>query len=97
MPNAIGARIMEGDMRSANDKSERSEVVGATRNQATAATPSRRQVFALAAVLAATSLTGVAAIAGLQRRVPPAPTAPRVGQVITPATPAAPRRAEPGD
>jgi len=62
-------------------------------------TPSRRQIFALAAVLAATSLTGAAAIAGLTRTVPAAPTTPRVGQTINPATPAStpPHRVEPGD
>ena len=60
-------------------------------------TASRRQLFALAAVLAATSLTGVAAIAGLTRTVPAAPTSPQVGQTITPAGPTQPRRVEPGD
>ena len=60
-------------------------------------TASRREVFALAAVLTATALTGAAAIAGLKRNVPAAPTAPRVGQTITPVTPAPPRRVEPGD
>ena len=60
--------------------------------------PSRRELFALAAVLAATALTGVAAIAGLNRSAPVAPTTPRVGQVLTPAAaPSAPRRVEPGD
>jgi len=62
-------------------------------------TPSRRQIFALAAVLAATSLTGAVAIAGLTRSVPPVPTTPKVGQTITPATPASTpaHRVEPGD
>lgn len=62
-------------------------------------TPSRRQLFALAAVLAATALTGAAAIAGLTRSEPAAPSVPRVGQTIIPAAPAttAPRRVEPGD
>ena len=59
--------------------------------------PSRRELFALAAVLAATALTAGAAIAGLTRSpgAPPAST-PTVDQVITPA-PSAPRRVEPGD
>lgn len=61
--------------------------------------PSRRELFALAAVLAATALTAGAAIAGLTRTpgAPPAPV-PTVDQIITPAAPAqAPRRVEPGD
>lgn len=62
-----------------------------------ATTVSRRQVFLLAAVLAATALTGAAAIAGLKRTVPAAPTAPAVGQTITPAPPTAPARVGPGD
>lgn len=60
-------------------------------------TPSRRQIFALAAALAVTMLTGTAAIAGLTRSTPPAPTAPRVGQIITPAAPTVMHRVEPGD
>ena len=39
--------------------------------------PSRRELFAVAAALAATVLTGAAAVAGLTRRVPAAPTVPR--------------------
>ena len=59
--------------------------------------PGRRQVFALAAVLAATVLTAGAAIAGLTRSpdAPPAST-PTVDQIVTP-TPSAPQRVEPGD
>lgn len=70
---------------------------GAVRPDAPA--PSRRQVFALAAVLAATALTGAAAIAGLSRPVTAAPQVPHVGQTIVPATPATvtPHRIEPGD
>ncbi len=62
--------------------------------------PSRRELFALASVLAATALTAGAAIAGLTRApgAPPAPV-PTVDQIITPAVPATttPRRVEPGD
>jgi hypothetical protein len=59
--------------------------------------PSRRELFALAAVLAATALTAGAAIAGLTRSPGAAPAStPTVDQVITPA-PLAPRRVEPGD
>ena len=65
-----------------------------------AKTPSRRELFALASVLAATALTAGAAIAGLTRTpsAPPAPV-PTVDQIITPAAPATttPRRVEPGD
>ncbi len=59
--------------------------------------PSRRELFGLAAVLAATALTAGAAIAGLTRSPssPPAST-PTVDQIVTP-IPAAPRRVEPGD
>jgi hypothetical protein len=59
--------------------------------------PSRRQLLALAAVLAATALTAGAAIAGLTRSpgAPPAST-PTVDQIVTP-TPEAPQRVEPGD
>ena len=60
-------------------------------------TPSRRELFALAAVLAATVLTGAAAVAGLTRTVPASPAAPQIGQTITPAAPAPSRRVEPGD
>jgi hypothetical protein len=60
-------------------------------------TVSCREVFLLAAVLAATALTGAAAVAGLKRSVPPAPAVPQIGQTITPATPAQPQRVEPGD
>lgn len=63
--------------------------------RAQAKEPSRRQLFALAAVLAATALTGGAAIAGLTRAPPPAPVGtPTVNQPIPQATPA---RVEPGD
>jgi hypothetical protein len=61
--------------------------------------PSRRELFALAAVLAATGLTAGAAIAGLTRTpgTPPAPV-PTVSQIVTPGqAPTAPRRVEPGD
>ena len=59
------------------------------------AAPSRRQLFALAAVLAATVLTAGAAIAGLTRAPgsPPAST-PTVDQIVNPAPP---MRVEPGD
>jgi hypothetical protein len=60
-------------------------------------TTSRRELFALAAVLAATALTGAAAIAGLTRNTPARPTPPHVGQVLTPAPQAPPQRVEPGD
>jgi hypothetical protein len=60
-------------------------------------TPSRRELFAVAAALAATVLTGAAAVAGLTRRVPAAPSVPTVGQTITPAAPSLPQRTEPGD
>ena len=72
-------------------------VAAASDGQAEAKTASRRELFALAAVLAATTLTGVAAIAGLTRSTPAGPTTPQVGQIITPATQAPPRRVEPGD
>ena len=59
--------------------------------------PSRRELFALAAVLAATVVTGAAAIAGLTRKAAPVqPSPPTVSQVVGPA-PAAPPRVEPGD
>jgi hypothetical protein len=59
--------------------------------------PDRRELFALAAVLAATVVTMAAAIAGLTRTAAPvqSPT-PTVSQVVGPA-PAAPPRVEPGD
>jgi hypothetical protein len=58
--------------------------------------PSRRELFALAAVLAATVLTGAAAIAGLSRTAQPLqPSPPTVSQIVGPA-PAAPPRVEPG-
>jgi hypothetical protein len=61
------------------------------------ALPSRRELFALAAVLAATVLTAAAAIAGLTRSASPTPPSPpTVDQIIGPA-PAAPPRVEPGD
>jgi len=59
--------------------------------------PSRRSLFAMAAVLAATALTGAVAVAGLARHVPAAPSAPQVGQTIVPAATAPPSRVEPGD
>lgn len=60
-------------------------------------TAGRRELFAFAAVLAATALTGAAAIAGLTRPVPAAPTVPQIGQTITPAPAGTPQRVEPGD
>lgn len=58
--------------------------------------PSRRELFALAAVLAATVLTAAAAIAGLSRKAAPLqPSPPTVSQIVGPA-PAAPPRVEPG-
>jgi hypothetical protein len=61
------------------------------------ATPSRRELFALAAVLAATVLTAAAAIAGLSRKAAPLqPSPPTVSQIVGPA-PTAPPRVEPGD
>ena len=59
--------------------------------------PSRRELFALAAVLAATVLTAAAAIAGLSRKAAPLqPSPPTVSQIVGPA-PTAPPRVEPGD
>jgi hypothetical protein len=66
-------------------------------NRTAAAPPSRRTLFALAAVLAATALTGAFALAGLARRVPAAPNVPQIGQTITPAPATPPPRFEPGD
>lgn len=61
------------------------------------ARPSRRELFALAAVLAATVLTAGLAIAGLTRTAEPAqPATPTVAQIIGQA-PAQPPRVEPGD
>ena len=68
----------------------------AATDQSDLKTVNRRELFMLAAVLAAIALTGAAAIAGLKRSVPAAPTAPQIGQIITPATPAPPQRVEPG-
>ncbi len=70
----------------------------ATRTAGTGKTmPSRRELFALAAVLAATVLAAVAAIAGLTRKAAPLqPSPPTVSQIIGPA-PAPPPRIEPGD
>ena len=65
--------------------------------QTAASGPPRRELFALAAVLAATALTGALAVAGLRRTVPAAPSVPQVGQTITPAPSAPPTRVEPGD
>ena len=59
--------------------------------------PGRRELFALAAVLAATVVTMAAAIAGLTRTAAPVqPSPPTVSQIVGPA-PAAPPRVEPGD
>ncbi len=59
--------------------------------------PGRHELFALAAVLAATVVTGAAAIAGLTRRAAPVQSSPpTVSQIIGPA-PASPPRVEPGD
>ncbi len=59
--------------------------------------PGRRELFALAAVLAATVVTVAAAIAGLTRTaVPVQPSLPTVSQIVGPA-PAPPPRVEPGD
>jgi hypothetical protein len=59
--------------------------------------PERRELFALAAVLAATVVTMAAAIAGLTRTAGPAQSSPpTVSQIVGPA-PAAPPRVEPGD
>lgn len=62
---------------------------------ATTAQPSRRQLVALALVLAATLLTGGVAIAGLTQTPSPAPAAPTAGQVQT-IPPAATEPVEPG-
>ena len=61
--------------------------------------PSRRELLALAAVLAATVLTMAAAIAGLTRTPAPASQSPPVvDQIIRPApAPTPPPRVEPGD
>ena len=61
--------------------------------------PSRRELFALAAVLAATVLTAGAAVSGLRRTPAPVQQSPPVvDQIIRPApTPAPPQRVEPGD
>ena len=69
----------------------------ANSDRSSAKTPSRRELFAVAAVLAATVVTGAAAIAGLTRKASPVqPSPPTVSQIISPA-PVAPRRVEPGD
>ena len=61
------------------------------------ASPSKRELLALAAVLAATTLTAAGAIAGLSRTAPPATVStPTVSQIVGPA-PAPPPRVEPGD
>ena len=75
---------------------DRSDMAVAAGIRSEPAAPSRRQLFALAAALAATALTGAAAVAGLARHVPAAPTVPSVGQTITPAATAPPARVEPG-
>lgn len=61
--------------------------------------PTRRELLALAAVLAATVLTAGAAVAGLRRTPAPAQQSPPVvDQIIRQApAPAPPRRVEPGD
>lgn len=59
-------------------------------------TPSRRELFMLAAVLAATALTAGAAIAGLTRTASPAPVVPTVSEIVQPA-PTPSQRLEPGD
>ena len=76
---------------------ERTAVAVIATDGRAAGPPSRRELLALAAVLAATALTGAAAIAGLTRKAPATPTTPQIGQIITPATPTPPRRIEPGD
>jgi len=61
------------------------------------ALPDRRELFMLAAVLAATVLTAFAAIAGLARKAAPLqPSPPTVSQIIAP-SPAPRPRVEPGD
>ena len=58
--------------------------------------PGRRELFMLAAVLAATVVTGAAAIAGLTRKAAPVrPSMPTVSQVVGQG-PASPPRVEPG-
>ena len=61
--------------------------------------PTRRELFALAAVLAATVLTAGAAVSGLRRTPAPVQQSPPVvDQIIRQApAPAPPRRVEPGD
>ena len=54
----------------------------------------RRQLFGLAAVLAATVLTAGAAIAGLSRQVSPAPSSPAT---VVQTVPMSQPRVEPGD
>jgi hypothetical protein len=56
--------------------------------------PSRRELYALAAVLAAAVLTAGAAIAGLSRQVSPAPASP--GTVVQ-TVPTSQPTVEPGD
>jgi hypothetical protein len=56
--------------------------------------PSRRQFYALAAVLAATVLTAGAAIAGLSRQVSPVPASPAT---VVQTVPLSQPRIEPGD
>jgi len=59
--------------------------------------PSRRQLFALAAMFAATVWAAAAAIAGLPRSTQaPAAPVPTVSQVVGPSAPAAPEPVEPG-
>jgi hypothetical protein len=75
---------------------EETQTVAAPTSKAMAL-PSRRELFALAAVLVATVLTAAAAIAGLNRKAAPLqPSPPTVSQIVGPA-PAAPPRVEPGD
>jgi hypothetical protein len=101
-PANVGLELPCGQSRRAHrNRPERIIVATAASDRTGQKSPSRRELFALAVVLAATVLTAATAVAGLTRKVSPAPTVPQVGQVITPApqtaTPAVPRRVEPGD
>ena len=58
--------------------------------------PSRRELFALAAVLTATVVTAGAAIAGLTRTAQPAQQSPPTVSEIVGQAPAAVQRVEPG-
>jgi hypothetical protein len=73
------------------------QVSRSNRDSAQQTSPSRRQLFLLAGVLAATVLTAGAAIAGLTKTAEPLqPSPPTVSQIVGPA-PTAPPRIEPGD